>query len=133
MSASSSSFHRITFVADMWLLEEGSAQGQIVIIDLQGLLMGHLARLSVMPIKHFIEYLQEGLPFRIKGLHFINIVSFVDKITFLMKPFMTKELWDIFHLHSNMETLSKFIDPAILPSNYPGGTAPSYEENHGKL
>lgn len=124
---------RFNFVADACLLEEGTASGHIIVIDLQGVTLGHVARLGVMPIKHFLYYLQEALPFRMKGLHFINIVPFVDKIVFLMKPFMKKELWEVFHLHSTMDTVYKMIDSDIFPSDYLSGKEISLKELQGKF
>lgn len=38
------------------------------------------------------EYLQEGLPVRLKGIHVLNTQSIVDKIMMLIKPFMKKDL-----------------------------------------
>lgn len=97
-----------------------------------GISLGHLARLGIFPIKNILYYLQEALPFRLKGLHFFNIVSFIDKIVFLMKPFMKKEMWDIFHLHTNVENLYKFIDAKVMPSDYPGGEAEPLTHLHAE-
>lgn len=121
------------FVSDIWLREEGAVEGHIIVLDLQGLTLGHVARLEIMAIKRLLYYLQEAIPLRLKGLHFINIVPFVDKIISLMKPFMKKELWDIFHLHSNMDNFYEFVDQEILPKNYVGGTSASYDEVHGNF
>lgn len=96
-----------------------------------GISLSHVARLTIMAIKNFLYYLQEALPFRLKGLHFINIVPFIDKIIFLMKPFMKKELWDVFHLHSNMDTVYKMIDANVFPNDYTGGEADSLDHFHG--
>lgn len=113
------------------LLEEGCMEGHIIILDLTGVTLSHVARLSVMAIKNFLYYLQEALPVRLKGLHFINIVPFVDKIVFLMKPFMKKELWEVFHLHSSMNTVYEMIDSNIFPEEYERGEAKSLEYFHG--
>ncbi|XP_063709295.1 uncharacterized protein LOC134837834 [Culicoides brevitarsis] len=106
---------------DTMLLEEGCMEGHVIILDLTNVTLGHVARLSVIAIKNFLYYLQEALPFRLKGLHFINIVPFVDKIVFLMKPFMKKELWDVFHLHSTMKTVYEKVDMNVFPEDYEGG------------
>lgn len=113
------------------LLEEGCMEGHIIILDLTDVSLSHVARLSVMAIKNFLYYLQEALPFRLKGLHFINIVPFVDKIVFLMKPFMKKELWQVFHLHSSMDTVYEMIDSDVFPEDYEQGREKPLEYFHG--
>lgn len=98
---------------------------------MEGVQFGHVARIGIMTVKHYLYYLQEALPFRLKGLHMINVSPVVDKIVFLMKPFMKKELWDIFHLHSTMESVHEFIDADVFPSDYEGGKAACIKELHG--
>lgn len=115
------------------LLEEGCVEGHIIILDLTDVSLSHVARLSPMAIKNFLYYLQEALPFRLKGLHFINIVPFVDKIVFLMKPFMKKELWEVFHLHSSMSTVYEMIDSSVFPQDYEQGEEKPLEYFHGKV
>lgn len=111
-------------------MEEGVSDGHIIAFDLSGVQMGHVARLGIFSIKNMLYYLQDAMPFRLKGLHFFNIVPFVDKIVFLMKPFMKKELWDVFHLHSTMDSFHKFVDADVLPKDYPKGEAESLEYFH---
>lgn len=67
--------------------------------------------------------MQEALPIRLKAIHFINTVPFMDKVIALMKPFMKKELINILEFHSTMDT---FIDKRVPKSAMPdecGGTA----------
>lgn len=67
--------------------------------------------------------LQEALPVRLRGLHFINTVSFMDKVIAMMRPFMKKELMDVMHLHSTMDTfLDKHVSQPMMPNEY-GGSA----------
>lgn len=111
-------------------MEEGTATGHVIAFDMTGVQLGHVARLGIMAIKNMLNYLQDAIPFRLKGLHFFNIVPFVDKIIFLMKPFMKKELWEVFHLHSTYETFYKFVNPEVLPVEYPSGEAESLNHYH---
>lgn len=88
---------------------KGTSNGLIMVADLKGIAFGHVTKLNIITMKKFMYYLQvsdskslkigyilwflqEAMPIRIKGLHFINIVPFMDKILALMKPFMKKEL-----------------------------------------
>lgn len=124
-------FYSFSFLCDAILFEKGIEEGHVIVFDMTGISLSHVARLTIMAIKNFLYYLQEALPFRLKGLHFINIVPFIDKIIFLMKPFMKKELWDVFHLHSNMDTVYKMIDANVFPNDYTGGEADSLDHFHG--
>uniref|UniRef100_A0A6P7G5V2 Alpha-tocopherol transfer protein-like n=1 Tax=Diabrotica virgifera virgifera TaxID=50390 RepID=A0A6P7G5V2_DIAVI len=75
-------------------LEYGPADGCHIVIDMKGVVFAHFLKLNPVVMKKFLYYLQEGMPIRLKTFHFINIVSFMDKILALMKPFMKKELID---------------------------------------
>lgn len=80
---------------DLWMYTEGTMKGHIILVDLAGLSFGHTTRLSPMGLKKFLFYLQEGLPVRLKGLHFTNSIPVMEIILGMMKPFMKKELMDI--------------------------------------
>lgn len=103
-----------TMYIDLWLLQEGTAPGHQIILDLDKMTLGHLSKLSIMAIKKFMYYLQvrikyedsrtkinryltfqEALPFRLTGVHVINVVPFIDKLMILVKPFMKKELLQV--------------------------------------
>lgn len=70
------------------------------------------------------------MPVRLKGLHYINAVSFMDKILALMRPFMKKELLDVLELHSTVESFSKNVFSDQLPNEY-GGKAGTFNELRG--
>ena len=77
------------------LHQYGTSDGYVAIFDMKGTSFGHLFRTSPLALKRFLYYVQEGIPARLKRLHYMNLVSFMDKIMALMKPFMKKELYDI--------------------------------------
>lgn len=39
-------------------MEEGTAKGHIIVMDLDGVIFGHLARLGILTIKKYLLYLQ---------------------------------------------------------------------------
>uniref|UniRef100_A0A182LVQ2 CRAL-TRIO domain-containing protein n=1 Tax=Anopheles culicifacies TaxID=139723 RepID=A0A182LVQ2_9DIPT len=109
---------------DILLWEEGCVNGSILIIDMDGIHMGHLPKLGIFTLKDLLYFIQEGLPIRLKGLHLVNVVPFIDRIMTMIKPFMKKELLQIFHLHTKMQTIFPHIPQHLLPADY-GGTARS--------
>ncbi|KAG5312590.1 TTPAL protein, partial [Acromyrmex insinuator] len=118
-------------VLDLWLYTEGTCNGHILLIDMKNISFGHVGRLSPMGLKKFLYYLQEGLPVRLKGMHFMNASPVVDVILNMMRPFMKKQLLDMFHMHTTSDTLAKFIPLEVLP-NEAGGQAGLIQELHSK-
>lgn len=116
-------------VVDYWLYTEGTSVGHIILVDMQGVTLGHAGRLTPMGIKKFLYYLQEALPVRLKGLHFMNTSPVMDIILNMMKPFMKKELMDVLHLHSTLESLAQFLPLEALPTDI-GGKAGLTKDLH---
>lgn len=114
-------------VIDLWLYTEGTTNGHIIVFDMEGVVLGHAARLSPLGLKKFLCYLQEGLPVRLKGLHFMNTVPVMDIILGMMKPFMKKELMDMLFIHSTAESLAKHIPLDALPNEQGGKAGPLLE------
>jgi len=111
---------------DVRISEDGLVDGYIVVFDMKGCTLGHLARVSTCMhlVRKFMVYIQDCHPVRLKGVHVINTVSFMDSCLALIKPFMQSELMQLIHLHSDLKTLEKFFPLELLPADY-GGMAPS--------
>ncbi|XP_063980095.1 alpha-tocopherol transfer protein-like [Diachasmimorpha longicaudata] len=117
---------------DASLYEEGCSPGYIFLFDMQGVRLGHLTRLSITSIRRFFEYLQEGLPVRLKGIHVLNAVWFMDKVLGLVRPFMKRELFDMLHLYTgDVSDIYEHISPECLPSDF-GGNLECLETLHEK-
>ncbi|XP_076670789.1 uncharacterized protein LOC143370057 [Andrena cerasifolii] len=121
----------LSMIVDIWLYIEGTMPGHIILFDMKNVVLGHAARLNPMGLKKYLFYLQEALPVRLKGFHFMNITAVMDVILNMMKPFMKKELLDMLHTHTTLETLAKFIPVDALP-NEAGGKAGPLLELHKK-
>ncbi|XP_064552531.1 clavesin-2 [Drosophila montana] len=107
-------------VFDYWMYEDGIQPGHVIVIDLKGCSLGHVARIGLLQMKKFLFYVQEAAAIRLIGFHFINIVPFMDKILALMSPFMKKELTSILYLHSDINEFYKYVPRELLPQDYGG-------------
>ncbi|XP_054282981.1 alpha-tocopherol transfer protein-like [Macrosteles quadrilineatus] len=122
---------------DVRISEDGLVEGYIVVFDMKGATIGHLARVSTCMhlVRKFMVYIQDCHPVRLKGVHVINTVSFIDSCLGLVKPFIQSGLMQLIHLHSDLKTLEKFFPLELLPSDY-GGMAPdtvTLADEHMKL
>ncbi|XP_073834109.1 clavesin-1-like [Musca autumnalis] len=110
---------------DKWMLESGVMSGLIFALDLSNLSFGHITRIgtSISALKKAMYYLQEAIPGRLVGMHFVNASKIIDKLLALLNPFMKKELMDMIHVHTDMESFYKFVPREILPKEYGGSGA----------
>ncbi|XP_055528170.1 alpha-tocopherol transfer protein-like [Wyeomyia smithii] len=111
---------------DLWMEEECFAPGHIIIIDMEGMHLGHMAKMKISVMKNYTYYTQEALPIRIKQLHFLNVVPFMDKLMFLMRPFLQQKILDAVNFHTTLESIFKSIPLECLPCQY-GGEAGNLE------
>lgn len=106
---------------DASLYSEGCSPGYVFLFDMRGVKLAHLTRLSVNSIRKFFEYLQEGMPVRLQGIHVLNTVWFMDKILSLIRPFMKRELFEMLHLYSGeVSKIYEYIPPECLPKDFGG-------------
>ncbi|XP_029161318.1 uncharacterized protein LOC114933052 [Nylanderia fulva] len=120
---------------DAWQYTEGTTKGHIIVLDMEGVTFAHAARLSPMGIKKFLFYLQEAIPIRLMGLHFINTNAVMDIILAMMKPFMKKELMEVLHIHTSKDTFAKFVPLEAFPCDISlhGSSRPLKEQQEEQL
>lgn len=69
---------------------------------------------------------------RLKGLHFLNAPSFMDRLMMLLRPFMKKELMEMLKIHQvGATTLEETIPIDALPKEA-GGKSNSFQEIKSK-
>lgn len=123
----------LNMLIDLWLLTEGTSSGHVILFDLKNVTFGHAGRLSPMGLKKYLYYLQEALPVRLKGLHFMNTSAVMDIILNMMKPFMKKELMDMLYMHATDESLAKHMPLSVLPNESGGKSGPLMELHRAEL
>ncbi|XP_069680003.1 alpha-tocopherol transfer protein-like isoform X2 [Periplaneta americana] len=116
---------------DVRLAEDGLEPGYVIVFDLKGATLGHLAKVTLTAVRKCMIYVQDCHPARLKGIHVINTVAFIDKILAIVKPFMKDSLMSILHFHGPVEELEKYFPLEILPEDY-GGKSESCETIHAK-
>ncbi|XP_035793773.1 alpha-tocopherol transfer protein-like [Anopheles albimanus] len=112
---------------DLWVKLEGNANGHILLSDMQGMHKGHLTKFSMGAVKKQSFYFQEALPIRLKQIHFINVNPLMNRIMFLVRPFMRKDVQEMINMHVTNDTLYSVIPQESLPNEY-GGKAGTFEE-----
>ncbi|XP_017781319.1 PREDICTED: alpha-tocopherol transfer protein-like [Nicrophorus vespilloides] len=109
----------------LWLQEVGCIQGHVVLVDFAGSSFGHFTRINLMTLKKTLQYFQEGFPFRLKAIHFCNPPTFLDSVISLIKPTMSKELFNMIHVHQG-KSITNIIPADRLPESI-GGTVSTKE------
>ncbi|XP_058124212.1 alpha-tocopherol transfer protein-like [Anopheles ziemanni] len=117
----------ITMCLDLWVRLEGNANGHIMLMDMQGMHLSHMTKLNMGAAKKHMFYVQEALPIRLKQIHFINVVPFMNQLMFLTKPFMRKDVQEMINMHVNLDTLHQAVPVESLPNEY-GGNGGSFDE-----
>ncbi|XP_012523824.1 alpha-tocopherol transfer protein isoform X2 [Monomorium pharaonis] len=103
------------------LYTNGCSPGYIFLFDMNGVRLGHLPKLSINSIRRFFEYLQEAMPVRLKAMHVLNAVWFMDKVLALIKPFMKREFYEMLHLYTgDVSDVYPHIPPECLPKDFGG-------------
>lgn len=70
---------------DIRLSEDLLAEGYIVIFDMKGVRLAHVARVQLGPLRSFMSYIQEAHPARLKKIYICHAASFVRRYFLFLK------------------------------------------------
>lgn len=51
---------------DCILSQEGTCNGYILLYDMKGTSFGHMFKIGVFAVKHYLAYVQDAMPIRLK-------------------------------------------------------------------
>lgn len=77
---------------DSCLQKNGPRDGAIFLFDMKNVGLMHLTRVNLTSIKKFFSYLQEGVPGKLRAIHVLNTVYFMEKILAMIKPFLRADI-----------------------------------------
>lgn len=98
---------------DIRLSEDLLAEGYVVVFDMKGVRLGHVARVQLGPLRAFMAYIQEAHPARLKKIYICHAASFVNQIMSLVKPLIKSELMSL--LHFTTKGPQTLFEKEILP------------------
>ncbi|XP_052817590.1 alpha-tocopherol transfer protein-like [Mya arenaria] len=129
-------FRTICLICD-WVNRDENVQvnGIIVFIDNTDVTMGHFMNMmGTENGKKIMEFYQNSLPARMKGLHMYNEPTFFDAVYALFSPLMKQKTKDRMHMHGRSLTkvyeelgMECFPDE-YLPDDYKGPSAGSTQQ-----
>lgn len=84
----------MTMVNDITMIEDDNTivAGQIGICDLKDISLAHFLQMQPSLMKKMSMLMQEGMPVRQKGVHYINAPSSFEKIFNLLKTFLNDKM-----------------------------------------
>ncbi|XP_055601862.1 alpha-tocopherol transfer protein [Uranotaenia lowii] len=95
--------------------------GDIPIFDMNGFTLRHLTKVILSTLRVYMRYTQEAHPVRLKAIHVINCTPFLDRVMYIVRPFMKKRVSEMLHFHlPNSESIYEHVPKDILPDEYGG-------------
>ncbi|XP_075151269.1 clavesin-2-like [Haematobia irritans] len=107
------------------LLEDvqNQALGFVVIVDWTNFTYKQSTHLTPKILKNMIEGLQDCMPIKFKGIHFIAQPWYVELALSVIKPFFKENIKERFYIHgTNLNSLHELVSKDILPSELGGET-----------
>ncbi|XP_050668440.1 uncharacterized protein LOC126967787 [Leptidea sinapis] len=112
---------------DIKLSEDRLSEGYVVIFDMKGCSLGHLTRVTYPALRTFMQYIQSAHPCRLKKIHVVHTVSFINQVMCLVKPLIHSNLLNLLNFSSDGP--ASVVDVQYLPEDY-GGPLPMVKKLH---
>ncbi|XP_058821910.1 alpha-tocopherol transfer protein-like [Topomyia yanbarensis] len=103
---------------DVQISKDGPIEGYIVVFDMKGVRLGHLARVQFGPLRTFMNYIQDAHPVRLKKIYIVHTASFINQVMALIKPLIKSELLGLLHFTTSGPIDILGVD--LLPKDYGG-------------
>nr|XP_036226496.1 clavesin-2 isoform X2 [Bactrocera oleae] len=104
---------------------ENQALGFVVIVDWTNFTYKQSKHISAKTLKLMIECLQDCMPAKFKGIHFIGQPWYVDVMLKVVKPFLNDKIKRRLLVHgTNLTSLHNMVSKDILPPDL-GGEGPA--------
>lgn len=98
--------------------------GAQVIFDMDGLTMQQAWQFTPAFAKRIVDWLQDSVALRVKGLHIVNQPFVFNMVFSLFKPFLREKLRSRIYFHgTDRDSLHQHLSPKCLPDVY-GGAFP---------
>lgn len=98
---------------DVQISEDGPINGYLILFDMEGVKLGHLAKVQFGPLRTFMNYIQEAHPVRLKKIHIVHTASFINQIMALVKPLIKSDLLGL--LKFTVSGPEEIFTPDLLP------------------
>uniref|UniRef100_A0AAR5PGE2 CRAL-TRIO domain-containing protein n=1 Tax=Dendroctonus ponderosae TaxID=77166 RepID=A0AAR5PGE2_DENPD len=122
-------FQAIIFLINAAILEpKHQILGGICIIDVNNLGAGHAWYLTPKIAKSMVAVGYSSLPHRIEAVHIVNGSKLFDYAFGLLKPLLPEYVRQKIIIHSDLDSLHKWVLPKYLPKRY-GGIHKDYRYN----
>ncbi|GLV36850.1 uncharacterized protein CBL_02315 [Carabus blaptoides fortunei] len=116
-------------VNDVILSEDGLVDGYIIVFDMKGVQLGHLARVSLPALRVFMHYIQDAHPARLKAIHVLHTASWINHVMRLLIPLARSDIMSILKFHQG--SVPDGVPLELLPEDY-GGNEGLIERLHSE-
>lgn len=114
----------VVFLEAAMLEPETQVHGAVVIFDMDGLSLQQTWQFTPQFAKRIVDWLQDSVPMRIKGIYIINQPKIFNVVFALFKPFLREKLRNrIIFIGNDQKLLHKHITPEYLPPSYGGSSS----------